>query len=178
MIRKALAGGLGALSLTVFIAGLVSFWHPLYLDVGRPPIGAFLHVASGFNHGVAFFRWGASVQTPPAAPPERFHRAVVWLGFKWCWQQDFDAGTYRMSDGTLYTVGYHRATCVNAPFWVVVALLAIYPLTRLLQVPYRRLRRRRAGLCIKCGYNLTGNVSGRCPECGAGVAAAVKTGRR
>jgi hypothetical protein len=23
-----------------------------------------------------------------------------------------------------------------------------------------------AGHCRKCGYNLTGNVSGRCPECG------------
>ena len=27
-------------------------------------------------------------------------------------------------------------------------------------------RRRRKGLCLKCGYNLTGNVSGVCPECG------------
>lgn len=25
----------------------------------------------------------------------------------------------------------------------------------------------RAGHCRHCGYNLTGNVSGRCPECGA-----------
>jgi predicted Zn-ribbon and HTH transcriptional regulator len=22
------------------------------------------------------------------------------------------------------------------------------------------------GMCAECGYNLTGNVSGRCPECG------------
>lgn len=29
--------------------------------------------------------------------------------------------------------------------------------------------RARMGLCIKCGYNLTGNVSGRCPECGKEV---------
>ena len=40
---------------------------------------------------------------------------------------------------------------------------------------YRRLRhRRRRGLCERCGYDLTGNVSGTCPECGtaaAGVAA-------
>jgi hypothetical protein len=26
--------------------------------------------------------------------------------------------------------------------------------------------RRRAGLCVYCAYNLTGNVSGICPECG------------
>jgi hypothetical protein len=25
---------------------------------------------------------------------------------------------------------------------------------------------RRPGHCQNCGYNLTGNVSGRCPECG------------
>ncbi len=25
------------------------------------------------------------------------------------------------------------------------------------------------GFCRKCGYNLTGNVSGRCPECGREV---------
>ena len=33
----------------------------------------------------------------------------------------------------------------------------------------RRVRRRRQGLCTRCGYDLTGNVSGRCPECGEHV---------
>jgi len=28
-------------------------------------------------------------------------------------------------------------------------------------------QQRRESECPKCGYNLTGNVSGRCPECGA-----------
>lgn len=26
-----------------------------------------------------------------------------------------------------------------------------------------------AGACASCGYNLTGNISGRCPECGTPV---------
>jgi len=30
-------------------------------------------------------------------------------------------------------------------------------------------RRRKAGVCRGCGYNLTGNVSGVCPECGEKV---------
>jgi len=30
----------------------------------------------------------------------------------------------------------------------------------------RRYRRRRDGLCLECGYNLTGLPSDRCPECG------------
>ncbi|UCC32455.1 MAG: hypothetical protein JSU86_09270 [Phycisphaerales bacterium] len=29
--------------------------------------------------------------------------------------------------------------------------------------------RREEGLCITCGYNLTGNVSGICPECGTTI---------
>ena len=29
--------------------------------------------------------------------------------------------------------------------------------------------RRAAGLCNRCGYDLTGNVSGACPECGTAV---------
>ena len=33
--------------------------------------------------------------------------------------------------------------------------------------PHELRRRRRAmGLCVQCGYDLTGNVSGVCPECG------------
>lgn len=27
----------------------------------------------------------------------------------------------------------------------------------------------REGYCMKCGYNLTGNVSGTCPECGTEI---------
>ena len=32
-----------------------------------------------------------------------------------------------------------------------------------------RKRRRRRGLCTECGYDLTGNASGKCPECGVPV---------
>ncbi len=37
---------------------------------------------------------------------------------------------------------------------------------------WRRHRRIPPGHCQKCGYNLTGNVSGVCPECGEKVIAA------
>jgi hypothetical protein len=32
---------------------------------------------------------------------------------------------------------------------------------------YERAERGRRGLCVWCGYDLTGNESGVCPECGA-----------
>ena len=52
----------------------------------------------------------------------------------------------------------------------VAAAALVLPLVRLVSQRLRR-ERRPAGLCRKCGYDLTGNVSGVCPECGKGVGA-------
>ena len=41
---------------------------------------------------------------------------------------------------------------------------------------WRGRRQRREGHCAKCGYNLTGNVSGVCPECGTAIDADAKAG--
>jgi hypothetical protein len=49
---------------------------------------------------------------------------------------------------------------------LIAFLFAAYPTAALIRGPMRRWKRRRNGLCINCGYNLTGNVSGVCPECG------------
>lgn len=36
--------------------------------------------------------------------------------------------------------------------------------------PRRRGKARRSrGFCVRCGYNLTGNISGMCPECGTNI---------
>ena len=58
---------------------------------------------------------------------------------------------------------------IGGPLWVLVALLATYPAIAVIRGPVRRFRRRRAGLCVECGYNLTGNVSSVCPECGTEI---------
>ena len=50
-----------------------------------------------------------------------------------------------------------------------LALFSVYPVIafiRFVPGPIRRRRRRRRGLCVRCGYDLTGNQSGTCPECG------------
>lgn len=52
---------------------------------------------------------------------------------------------------------------------LLAGLVATYPATALIRGPVRRWRRRRRGLCVRCGYNLTGNVSGICPECGTRI---------
>ncbi len=62
--------------------------------------------------------------------------------------------------GTIY-----RFRRVNCPAWIVLVALAIYPTIAFIRGPLRRRRRRKRGLCIACGYNLTGNTTGVCPEC-------------
>lgn len=58
-------------------------------------------------------------------------------------------------------------TAIRFPTWPVVVLLFVYPVVALLRGPLRRRRRRRRGQCENCGYDLTGNTSGICSECGA-----------
>jgi len=50
---------------------------------------------------------------------------------------------------------------VKLPLWFPLLILAVPT-----GILFWRDRRYPAGHCQKCGYNLTGNVSGRCPECG------------
>lgn len=54
----------------------------------------------------------------------------------------------------------------HATWWTVFWLISLtcFALVIVFHVKYRRLNR--VGHCEYCGYDLTGNKSGRCPECG------------
>jgi hypothetical protein len=69
------------------------------------------------------------------------------------------------SEPKVYSRTMYAAFC---PTWFLILCLGAYPLICLVRgIPgWRRNRRRRHGHCLKCGYNLTGNTSGVCPECG------------
>jgi len=61
--------------------------------------------------------------------------------------------------------------------WVLLASLMPFPLIRMGRWTRQKLRirnRRLSGECIVCSYNLTGNLSGRCPECGTEIPEAQK----
>ena len=56
----------------------------------------------------------------------------------------------------------------SVPHWLLILLFSLAP-AWVLHRGYRQYRREAAKCCLKCGYNLTGNTSGVCPECGADV---------
>ena len=60
----------------------------------------------------------------------------------------------------------YRYWNVHIALLLPFCLLAPYPTIALVSGPLRRWRRRKRGECVNCGYNLTGNVTGVCSECG------------
>jgi hypothetical protein len=62
----------------------------------------------------------------------------------------------------------YEVTRVAVPHLFVIIFGGTVPLLVLLRT-IRRSQRVRSKLCGTCAYNLTGNVSGICPECGTAV---------
>lgn len=59
---------------------------------------------------------------------------------------------------------------IGVPASVVITILAIYPSLSLAVWWYRRRKKQPdPNGCKSCGYDLTGNESGVCPECGNGI---------
>lgn len=67
--------------------------------------------------------------------------------------------------GAKYLSGYSFS--IEAASLVVLA--GVYPMLYWVFPRQVREYRRRKGLCVKCGYDHTGNVSGACPECGSPI---------
>jgi len=64
---------------------------------------------------------------------------------------------------------------IRFPVWAPVTaagLILAYTCLAFWRGPLRRARRRVAGMCARCGYNLTGLSEPRCPECGTATMSA------
>lgn len=82
-----------------------------------------------------------------------------------------EKGTLFPSRGNRIPVWY-RFDC---PIWIMFVTVAIVPSITFVRFALRRRRSRRLGpTCKKCGYNLTGNTSGVCPECGQPIQSEVQ----
>jgi hypothetical protein len=128
------------------------------VDVGN---GRLRVTISSGGADVGYFgpRWQGSRWQPFATypafvdPTTRRHASIPFLGG---WQKLTGA------PGTSWYSFHIRLWC---PF----VLSAIYLTIAFIRGPARRWRRRRNGWCVACGYDLTGNISGICPECGTEI---------
>jgi hypothetical protein len=106
---------------------------------------------------------GFRVRIERLAPSTRWHRGsgVVYLRAETPEEQT--------EIESLLAKNLVRIEVLRLPLWAPFLLFSAYPTIALIRGPLRRWHRRRRGLCLKCGYNLTANVSGICPECGREV---------
>jgi hypothetical protein len=82
----------------------------------------------------------------------------------WCFEFDSQRTLTMPESYYLYTF-----TVPILPFAIA---FGIVPALALLHIAWRCVRRRKdPNACRHCGYNLTGNLSGTCPECGSPVPA-------
>lgn len=102
-------------------------------------------------------------------PPFAFRVDDDRVGFSW-----FHAGRPRQPwagqtnhFGVRYNVYTYDGSDLSVPTWYL--LLPAAGWLALTLIARHRDRRRAASACRSCGYDLTGNVSGVCPECGTPV---------
>ena len=95
-------------------------------------------------------------------------------GLRWS-SWGFRLISFRQSSDSIEHIQHYKME-MGIPYWLLVIFFSAYPIVAFIRRParLRRLRRER-GLCQDCGYNLTGNVSGVCPECGEKVEAGTAT---
>jgi hypothetical protein len=116
-------------------------------------------------------------QTTAAAADGRSPRWIVHcfsqLPEEWMWGEESRANRlgFWYSDFRRNAPNRHdRIIKVGVPHWVAVACFGALPACWSLR-RYRRVDRRRRGLCERCGYDLRGTPD-RCPECGVLIPAA------
>ncbi len=165
MIRKAVIVTLTLTAVGTGALGLIHYTDPSgHIDF-RPPAGPsnrgwenpfWIRLERG-----KFFLGHSHYVGPPATPWSR--RVTEELPFGY----NFNLRPMRSADSSAV---YCWFVLVWAPAWTVPMFFAAYPIIALIRGPLRRWRRHRKGLCLKCGYDLEGNVSGVCPECGRACA--------
>jgi len=142
MIRKVIITTLSFLAVVIIIVGLLSIW--ISIEVKRKDWRTNIKIEEG---RLVIGHWYDASSTNQLS-----QETWQWGGMGIVYGLDL-GGPLR-----------HNIICI--PLWLPLALLLIYPSYAVIRGPLRRHRRRKKSLCANCAYNLTGNVSGICPECG------------
>ena len=134
-------------------------WSSAHVDIYHGSIAVWHDALAGAETSPASPRPGGTTGHDYSYASSDQAAAGGFAGFNW-------------SRRTVWPVGTHEPatrTVVVIPLWAPFLLFVAYPMAALLRGPLRRQRLRSGRRCADCGYDLTGNTSGACPECGAAV---------
>jgi len=159
----------------MMVSGLMSFHNRFHMST---IIGERRLLCVETNHGL----WAAMIYRWPNTPEYKNHNPAEIEEFRESWEADgnlsdpldegyvgplaWSYGGFVLAFAPVPLLSHIIAKAMIVPFWFPSAVIWIYPCTAFLRGPLRRWRRRRKGLCVRCAYNLRGNISGICPECG------------
>jgi hypothetical protein len=189
-MKRRLLPIVSAVSLLLFVAA-VALWVRSY-RLGFS--GEFLGLLESHHTGASENVWYAGIYSShgrlglgltqfDVAPgePNRHHypegKRLVW-GEQFCWERHpftrWPAASKSWTGIDMRLtwkdpVGQTMSRRVAIPHWPPVVASAVLPAILFGQY-WRRYRRRRAGRCIECGYDLRGTPQ-RCPECGMAAVA-------
>lgn len=160
------------LSAVIVFAWIRSYWTSTNVDWTSEQKTTLLRVSWGFG-GIMFVRVTADrTDNPPPLPrfavlnrpiPPNFDALMERF-----WQsEDVHFRHIGFIYATRSSPGY-REYDLGTPFWFALLLSLILPAVWACRI-LRDRRRRRAGLCSACGYDLRGS-EGVCPECGTLIA--------
>ena len=150
MIHKGIIVLLSLAALATLAGGIASIWVPVGWNSRQHPRFPRPILSIGYEvHGRPHVYY---IRDAPFGGPNRSEKfwfvAHIWI----------NTGKYNCGI---------RFYDVHCPLLMLVGLLGSYPVAFIIfRGPLRRWRRRRRGLCTACGYNLTGNTTGVCSECG------------
>lgn len=100
-------------------------------------------------------------------------RGCVWLHTSisspspWWWDEHTPFDWHYVAYGFHWRVVLHKdngGILIRIPLWIP-AIVCTWVLI-LCNPSVLRRKRKKHGLCLQCGYDLTGNTTGKCPECG------------
>lgn len=156
MIRRVIIAACGILAAATLVAIGVSFVRPTYEAETERLLGTAANAQRVWfvlDSGTLQVKHGQVVDHPPL----RRARRVDWGVFSLA---SVDLPGSQMA---------YRLRMVSVSLWLLFAVSALYPAIVFIRGPLRRRWRRKRGRCAQCGYDLTGNVSGVCSECGQAI---------
>lgn len=188
MIRRTIVTGLAAAAIAFAILGWVGYWVPIYREF---KINDRFHAYFYTHEGLARFYWlradtdfyidspdnyvsivirradeNTIIQSVRHASPNAIQPMAL-VASRWTLPR-------RTAESSVATVPTTVTRLFGARTWIwlPLAILAAYPTYAIVRDQWHRRRlagRRRRGLCVNCGYDLTGLTKPRCPECGDSV---------